>query len=61
MAVLASIQAFLSGPAQAAECDDGAGFSPCFDANALWLPAARASFLSMPDTLLNRPGQLGFG
>jgi hypothetical protein len=47
--------------AQAAECASAAGFSPCFDANTLWLPAGRASFLSMPDTRLTGAGQVGFG
>ena len=47
--------------AQASECANGAGFSPCFDANTLWLPAGRASFLSMPDTQTIGPGQIGFG
>jgi hypothetical protein len=45
---------------QAADCGN-AHFSPCFDANALWLPAGRASFLSMPDTQAIAPAQLGFG
>ena len=36
-------------------------FSPCFDANALWLPAGRASFFSMPDTRVIARGQFGFG
>ena len=49
------------GAAQADECASEAGFSPCFDANALWLPAGRASFLSMPDTRLTTAGQVGFG
>jgi hypothetical protein len=47
--------------AQASECANGAAFSPCFDANTLWLPAGRASFLSMPDTQTIAPGQMGFG
>ena len=49
------------GAAQASECASEAGLSPCFDANTLWLPAGRASFLSMPDTRPTGPGQLGFG
>jgi OmpA-OmpF porin, OOP family len=36
-------------------------FSPCFDANSLWLPAGRATFFSMPDTRVIAPGQVGFG
>ena len=47
--------------ASAAECASRGGFSPCFDANALWLPAGRASFLSMPDTQLNPPKRIAFG
>jgi hypothetical protein len=43
-----------------AECDS-AHFSPCFDANALWLPAGPSSFFSMPDTRVIAPAQLGFG
>ena len=50
-----------SRPAQASECESPAGLSPCFDANTLWLPAGRASFMSMPDTRLTAPAQLGFG
>jgi len=45
---------------EASECDN-AHFSTCFDANALWLPAGRASFFSMPDTRAIVPGQFGFG
>ena len=51
----------LPASARAAECASGGGFSPCFDANALWLPAGRASFSSMPDTRLTQPKQFGFG
>ena len=47
--------------ASAAECADNAQFSACFDANSLWLPAGPASFLSMPDTRVIKPGELGFG
>jgi hypothetical protein len=58
---LLSVTGLISGLSQASECESSAGFSPCFDVNALWLPAGRASFLSMPDTQLTQPGQLGFG
>jgi hypothetical protein len=61
LAVSLSVSGLFSGVAQAAECESGAGLSPCFDVNTLWLPAGRASFLSMPDTRLTRPGQFGFG
>ena len=50
-----------SGVALASDCASGAGFSPCFDVNTLWLPAGRATFLSMPDTELTKPGRVGFG
>ncbi len=60
-AVLLSVNAIRAGAARASECANGAGFSPCFDVNTLWLPAGRASFLSMPDTQLTKPDQIGFG
>ncbi|HET7543456.1 MAG TPA: hypothetical protein VFK05_26465, partial [Polyangiaceae bacterium] len=47
--------------AHAEGCADSAPFSPCFDANSLWLPAGRATFASMPDTRVMAIGQLGFG
>jgi hypothetical protein len=36
--------------AQAAECASPAGLSPCFDANALWLPAGSTKFMVLPGT-----------
>lgn len=60
-AALLSVNGFSAEAVQAAECSKGAGVSPCFDVNALWLPAGRASFLSMPDTQLTRPGQIALG
>ncbi|MEI9939707.1 MAG: hypothetical protein WDO69_21005 [Pseudomonadota bacterium] len=61
LAVLLSVNALFGRVALASGCANGAGFSPCFDVNTLWLPAGRASFLSMPDTQLIKPGQVGFG
>ena len=58
---LLSLTALLDGPAQAAECSSNPHFSPCLDANTLWLPAGRAMFLSMPDTRVTGFGQVGFG
>lgn len=55
------VNGLFSGRLQATECSNGQGYSPCFDVNTLWLPAGRASFLSMPDTQLSEPGQLGLG
>ncbi|HKO46395.1 MAG TPA: hypothetical protein VJV79_01645 [Polyangiaceae bacterium] len=49
------------GPARASECGNEAGFSPCFDANTLWLPAGRSSFFSISNTHTTEPGQLGAG
>jgi len=60
-ALLLGVCACRARAAHAQDCASAAGFSPCFDVNALWLPAGRASFLSMPDTRSTSPGQLGFG
>ncbi len=60
-ALVLSGSALCAGAAQASECANGTGFSPCFDVNTLWLPGGRASFLSMPDTQPTKPGQVGFG
>jgi OmpA-OmpF porin, OOP family len=60
-AVVLSLSALLARVAQASECAKDPPFSVCFDANTLWLPAGRASFLSMPDTRVIEPGQVAFG
>lgn len=60
LAALLCMTALATRAAEAAECANPRS-SPCFDANALWLPAGRASFFSMPDTRVIAPGQLGFG
>ena len=60
-AALLSVTALSAGPAQASECASNPQFSTCFDANGLWLPAGRATFLSMPDTRVTRPGQVDLG
>jgi OOP family OmpA-OmpF porin len=36
--------------ARAAACSSPAGLSPCFDGNALWLPAGSPKFSILPDT-----------
>lgn len=61
VAAFLSVNALPLRAAMASECGNGAEFSPCFDANPLWLAAGRALFLSMPDTRTLEPGQLGFG
>lgn len=40
-----------SGHAAGFDCDHEGGSSPCLDANALWLAAAPARLVSMPDAL----------
>jgi len=60
-ALLLGVSALWPSLSQASECAGAPPFSPCFDANSLWLPAGRAAFLSMPDTQVIRPGQVGFG
>jgi hypothetical protein len=60
LAVVLSLSALWAGPVEASECA-GAPFAACFDANTLWLPAGRTSFVSMPDTQLTGPGQVAFG
>jgi len=60
LAAALSVTALSAGRVEASDCDDPY-FSPCFDANVLWLPAGRASFFSMPDTRVIAPGQFGFG
>jgi len=59
-AVLLSTSMLMVRQARASECSKNPRFSPCLDANTLWLPAGRAVFLSMPDTRVINPGQLGF-
>jgi hypothetical protein len=46
---------------QASGCAPDAALSACFDANELWLPAGRASFVSLPDTRATGVGQMSFG
>jgi hypothetical protein len=53
--------ALATTPASAGECAANAALSACFDANSLWLPAGRASFVSFPDTRVNGVGQASFG
>jgi hypothetical protein len=48
-------------PARAAGCPTGGGFSPCFDANSLWLPAGPAEFATVPDTRVNAPQSWNLG
>jgi OmpA-OmpF porin, OOP family len=60
-AVWLGASGLFSGVARASECSNGTGLSPCFDVNTLWLPAGRATFLSMPDTRQMKPGQIDFG
>lgn len=51
---------FLSA-ASAADCAPSPAISACFDANALWLPAGRAHFISMPDPRVIGVHQLSVG
>lgn len=37
------------------------GLTPCFDANALWLPAGHAELVILPDTAVPAVGQPSFG
>jgi len=60
-AALLSVTVLSTRMARAEGCAESEPFSPCFDANSLWLPAGRATFASMPDTQVLSPGQLGFG
>lgn len=60
LAALLSLSVLWSRRSAASDCDNP-HFSTCFDANALWIPAGRASFFSMPDTRVIVPGQFGFG
>jgi hypothetical protein len=46
---------------RAADSCTNAGLSACFDANALWLPAGHARFLSLPDTRTTEVGKISFG
>jgi OOP family OmpA-OmpF porin len=50
--------ALLAPRAALADCSPATGISPCIDSEALWLPATRARFLSMPSA--ERLGQGGF-
>lgn len=59
--LLLALGAFSTRNAGAAECVSTAGLSPCFDANALWLPAGRSSFVSLPDTRSTAVRQATFG
>jgi OOP family OmpA-OmpF porin len=58
----AFLVAFLSSNSgQAVECVTPAGLSPCFDANALWLPAGSSHFMALPDTPTTAIRQPRFG
>jgi hypothetical protein len=48
-------------PARADNCSSSAGLSPCFDANSLWLPAGRTTFVSIPGTSVNAVGKMDLG
>jgi hypothetical protein len=61
VAALLGVGALSGRVAQASECENNPHFSTCFDANTLWLPAGRASFVSMPETRVVGAGQLAFG
>jgi hypothetical protein len=60
-ATLLTSSTLLASAAHAEGCADNPSFSPCFDANSLWLPAGRATFSSMPDTRVMAAAELGFG
>jgi len=59
--VLAGLVSFGSRSAWASSCASPAGFDPCFDANALWLPGGAAKFVALPDTRLTSPMHWSFG
>ena len=61
LAALFSLTALLEQSARAADCSSNPHFSTCFEANTLWLPTGRATFLSMPDTQVTKLDQVGFG
>lgn len=60
-AALLSASALSATPVGATGCASNATLSACFDANSLWLPAGKASFISMPDTHVTGVGQVSFG
>ena len=60
-AILSGLSMLEPSAARASDCSNGSGFSACFDANGLWLPAGRATFMSIPDTQPSSAGQIGFG
>src|SRR5437762_11678444 len=55
--------AMLSAQAYGADCTSGTRISPCFDADALWLPAAPTHFSSVPSStaLTSRTFSVGLG
>ncbi|MEP7050379.1 MAG: hypothetical protein ABJB12_08510 [Pseudomonadota bacterium] len=50
----------LTGSARASGCAPNPSLSACFDANSLWLPSGKASFISMPDTRVTGVGRVSF-
>lgn len=61
LGALLSASALSARPVSAAGCASNATLSACFDANSLWLPAGKASFISLPDTPVTGVGQMSFG
>jgi hypothetical protein len=53
----------LGSPLARADCDARTRLSPCFDADALWIPAAPSRFLSIPRSaaMASREFSVGFG
>lgn len=56
-----ALTALSTDRARAADCVTPAGLSPCFDANALWLPAGATRFISLPDTRSTAVGRPSLG
>lgn len=61
LALGCGFSALFTGSAHAEACGASGNLEPCFDANSLWLPAGRTSFMTLPDTRVNAPGKLGVG
>ena len=60
-ALFTTLYSLISPPARADTCSSTTGLTPCFDANSLWLPAGRTTFVSLPSTRVNAVGQLNLG
>jgi hypothetical protein len=60
-ALALSVGLLLSRHSRASGCVGGGALTGCFDANSLWLPAGRASFMVLPDTRATAVRQMSFG